>query len=252
MLGKTYEAGLRGRVPVSGGRLDWKVGVFRTDSSDDIITLASTIQGRGFFQNVDATRRQGFEASAEYHSTRWLAYASYSFLDATFQFTGDVASPNNPSADANGNVFVTPGKRIPVIPQHQFKAGLDYFVTPQWKVGGDLIAVGSTFFVGDEANQNDKLPGYWLLNLHTSYQIDKTWQVFGLVNNVFNKKILHGTYLSRRGQRGLPVALTDQRTGCRPATVVRGAARETLERVAIGFAPILPRHGRRLYRQTRP
>jgi len=110
---------------------------------------------------------------------------------------------------------VTPGKKIPGLPQHQFKAGVDYLVTPKWKVGGDLVAVSDRYFVGDEANQNDKLPGFWVLNLHTSYQIDKTWQVFGLVNNVFNKKyFLHGTYFEPQGvvNSGFPIALTDQRT----------------------------------------
>ena len=28
-------------------------------------------------------------------------------------------SPNNPMADANGNIFVTPGNKLPAIPAHQ-------------------------------------------------------------------------------------------------------------------------------------
>ena len=41
--------------------------------------------------------------------------------------------PTTPAADANGNVFVTPGKQIPGIPLHQVKGGVDYFVTPALK-----------------------------------------------------------------------------------------------------------------------
>jgi iron complex outermembrane receptor protein len=138
VVARSYEAGLRGERAIGGGKLDWKLAAFHIDSSDDIISVASQIQGRGVFQNVAATRRQGFEAGAQYQSSHWLIYANYAFIDATFQFTGDIASPNNRSADADGNVHVTPGKLIPGIPLHQFKTGFDYLVTPAWKVVGPV------------------------------------------------------------------------------------------------------------------
>ena len=88
--------------------------------------MASFIQGRGFFTNVEGTRRQGLEAGVQVNGrATWLAFANYSFIDATYQFTGDLPSPNNPSANEDGDIHVTPGKRIPGIPQHQFKTGLD-------------------------------------------------------------------------------------------------------------------------------
>jgi iron complex outermembrane receptor protein len=215
VVAKTYEGGLRGSLPVHDGKFDWKLGFFRTDSFDDIISLASSIQGRGFFTNVEQTRRQGLEASVQYQSPRWLAYASYSYLDATYQFTGDIASPNNPSSDADGNVHVVPGNRIPGVPQHQAKFGVDFLWTPEWKVGGTVVVVGSRYFVGDPANQNVQLPAYWVANLHTSYQINKNVQVFGIVNNLFNQRYaLFGSYFEPQGVQnaGLPIALTDQRT----------------------------------------
>ena len=140
-------------------------GLFRTDSSNDIISVASPIPGRGVFQNVEGTRRQGVEASAQVKSGPWLAYAAYNYLDATYRFSGGIASPNNPSADADGLVHVVPGKRIPGIPEHQLKANVDYAVTSDWKVGGNVIAVGSQYYVGDDANQNARLPAYWVANL---------------------------------------------------------------------------------------
>ena len=227
VVARSYEAGARGERAIGGGRLEWKAALFRTDSSDDILNVASAIQGRGVFQNVAATRRQGFEAGANFRSAQWLVYANYSFIDATFQFTGDIASPNNPSADADGNVHVTPGKRIPGIPQHQFKAGADYAVTPEWKIGADVIAVGSQFYIGDQANQNEKLPAYWLANLHTSYQVRKDLQIFGIVNNLFNQKFaVHGTYFEPQSvaNAGLPIMLTDQRmqTPVQPLSIYVG------------------------------
>ena len=211
---RTYEAGLRGKSPLSGGLFEWKVGLFRTDLTNDIINVASPIQGRGVFQNVAATRRQGLEAGAEYRSKKWFVYTNYSFIDATYQFSGDIASPNNPSADANGNVQVTPGKKIPGIPQHQFKTGAEYLMTPQWKVGANLIVVGSQYFVGDDANQNEKLSSYWVTNFHTSYDLSKNVRLFGLVNNLFNKTYYpYGTYFDPQSvTNAIATVLTDHRT----------------------------------------
>ena len=215
VVAATYEAGLRQNVPLYGGKLEWKTALFRTNTSDDIINVASVIQGRGFFQNVPGTRRQGIEASIQYQSPQWLLYAGYSLLDATYEFTGDLPSPNNPLADANGNVHVTPGKRIPGLPLNQGKLGVFYSPTPRWTIGADMAIVGSRYFVGDDANQNPKLPGYWFVNLHASYQLTKEVQIFGLINNAFNQRVaLFGTFFgsSDVAKVGLPVTLTDQRT----------------------------------------
>lgn len=215
VVGHTYEAGFRGKSALLDGNIEWKAGLFRTDSDNDIITLASFIQGRGYYQNVPQTRRQGVELSAEYKSSRWMIYAGYSYIDATYRFNGTLSSPNNPMADDDGNIFVTSGNHIPGIPQHQFKAGAEYRVTPEWKVGADLIAVGSQYYVGDDANQNQKLPGYAIVNLHTSYDVTKNVTLFAVVNNLFNNKYaLYGTYFEPEGteKAGLPITLTDTRT----------------------------------------
>ena len=214
VVSRTSEVGLRGLVPLGDGRIDWKIGAYRTEVSDDIITTASNLQGRGVFQNVPATRRQGVEAGATYTAPRWMVYANYSFIDATYRFSGALASPNNPLADANGNIFVTPGNEIPAIPAHQLKAGLEVAVTGEWKVGADAAVVGSQYFVGDNSNLNAKVPAYWVANLHTSYQITKEAQVFGVVTNLFNQKYYtYGTYFRLDGAaKATSFAFSDPRT----------------------------------------
>jgi iron complex outermembrane receptor protein len=226
VVSKTYEVGLRGNHPVLDGKVDWKLGLFRIDSSNDIIQVASPIPGRGVFQNVDATRRQGLEAGAEFRNAHWLVYANYSYTDATYQFTGLLASPNNPLADADGNVLVTPGDRIPGIPQHQFKAGAEYAATPAWKLGADLIVVGSQYYVGDDSNLNEKLPAYWVVNLHTSYHVTKEISVFGLVTNLFNQKYAtYGTFFDPQSvMNAISTVLSDHRmiTPAQPLSVYAG------------------------------
>jgi iron complex outermembrane receptor protein len=214
VVSRTYEVGLRGLVPLGDAKIDWKVGAYRTDVSDDIIGLASNIQGRAYFANVPATRRQGIEAGATYAAPRFTVYANYAFIDATYRFSGTLASPNNPLADADGNIFVTPGNKIPAIPAHQFKTGFDVAVTPEWKVGADVAVVGSQYFVGDDSNLNAKVPAYWVTNLHTSYQVTKEAQVFALVTNLFNQKYYtYGTYFQLDGvASAISTAFTDPRT----------------------------------------
>ena len=212
VVAHTVEAGLRGGQDVlDTGRVDWKAGFFRTDSTDDILALASTIPGRQYFANVPSTLRQGVEAQANFHSGNLYAYVRYAFVDATYQFTQFLASPNNLFANADGNVFVTPGDHIPGIPRHLVKFGGDYVFSPQFKLGADVLIAGAQYFVGDFANQNPKLPLYWVANLHASYQLDEHVQFFGLINNIFNNRnATYGTFFDTDtdAQSATPIVFT--------------------------------------------
>jgi iron complex outermembrane receptor protein len=196
VVARTIEAGLRGNAaPLPGASIEWQAGYFHTESDNDIIALASTITGRGYYANVPATLRQGLEANAVLRFGNLSAYANYAFVDATYQFSSAIASPNNPFADENGDIFVTPGKHIPGVPRHLVKFGGDYAFTPQFRLGCDILIVGSQYFVGDESNQNPQLPAYWVANLHGSYDVNENVQFFGLINNLFNtRNATYGTF----------------------------------------------------------
>jgi iron complex outermembrane receptor protein len=217
VVAHTFEAGLRGGQAVfDTGRVDWKAGVFRTNSTNDIITLASIFPGREYFANVPSTLRQGAEAEANFHYGDLSAYVNYAFIDATYQFAAALSSPNNPFADAAGEVFVRPGDHIPGIPRHQVKFGGDYAFTPKFKLGVDVLIAGAQYFVGDNANQNPQLPLYWVANLHASYQVDEHFQFFGLINNLFNNRnATYGTFFDTGtgAQQASPIPFTsDPRT----------------------------------------
>jgi iron complex outermembrane recepter protein len=203
VVSHTLEAGLRGQAGVGydaraqrpAGKLEWSLGVFRTLSTDDILSVASDIQGRGYFLNAGETLRQGVEASIAYRSGQMLLYAQYAFVDATFRSALRLSSPNNPEADADGDIDVQPGDRIPSVPRHRLKAGFDYLLTPEWRLGMDVVGVSGQFFRGDEGNDNPQLAGYAVVNLHSSYQVTKNVQIYGLVENLFDKKFAtFGTY----------------------------------------------------------
>jgi iron complex outermembrane recepter protein len=103
--------------------------------------------------------------------------------------------PSNSPSAIDGNISVRPGDHIPGVPAHRLKVGLDYSLTDAWKIGADVVAASSQYYIGDESNQNDKLSGYAVVNLHSSYQLTKKIQIYGIVNNVFDHKYAtYGTY----------------------------------------------------------
>lgn len=189
VVSHTIEAGLRGASTVlDDGKITWKAGLFHTLNTNDIISLASTITGQGYYANVPATLRQGIEASLQFQKGDLTAYINYALVNATYRFTGEIASPNSPFADANGNVLVKPGDNIPGVPQNTLKFGGEYAFTPKFKAGLDVQIVGSQYLIGDNSNQYAQLPLYWTANIHASYQITDNIQIFGLINNLFNNR----------------------------------------------------------------
>jgi iron complex outermembrane recepter protein len=190
VVSHTYEAGLRGSfiMPDSvPGKFSWNFALFRTDLSDDIYAVATTTSS-GFFENIGSTRRQGIEADLTYKDEKWSVYGAYSLVDATFRSPITLRSPNNPFADANRNVHVVPGDRLPGIPEHRIKVGVDYRITPDWTVGGVLTYYSDQFLRGDEANQNPALPGYTVVNLHTAYRVTETVELFANIQNALNAR----------------------------------------------------------------
>jgi outer membrane receptor protein involved in Fe transport len=187
VVSHTAEAGLRGQFhPLEGATVSANIAYYRSTLNNDILFVNSPIQGRAFFQNVGTTLRQGVDLSLQAKTDRLLAWFAYSYIDATFQTGFTESSNNNPGADANGNIQVQPGNRLPGIPRNLWKLGVDYNVTDSWTVGGTGVAASGQFLFGDEANLTPKTPAYLALNLHTSYQLTPHLQLFGLVENVLN------------------------------------------------------------------
>ena len=192
----TFEAGLRGQLRHRQRAAELDASAPTTRS---IPTTSSPSRARSpgieFFQNAGNTLRQGIEANVTYKQDRWNVYANYTYVDATFLNALTLRSPFNPFADANGNIFVVPGDHLTGIPDFRFKLGAEYQITDPWKFGADLNVIGSQWLVGDESNQNPKVPAYWVVNLHSSYKITENFEVFGLVRNLFNQHYYaYGTF----------------------------------------------------------
>jgi iron complex outermembrane receptor protein len=77
----------------------------------------------------------------------------------------------------------------------------------------------SSAFIHDDSNQFAKVPAYWVANLHTSVQVTKNVEVFGLIQNLFNTRYYAsgtffqtGGFTNVGGGDNLFANLTDPRT----------------------------------------
>jgi outer membrane receptor protein involved in Fe transport len=208
VVARTVEVGVRGNLPDQS--LAWSADAFHTVNSNDIQFVA-TATNAGYFDNVGNTRRQGFDMTIGGKDGGFHWHLTYSFVDATYQSSFQVSAESNSSANANGNILVQPGDRIPLIPKNTGRLVLDYDLTPQWNIGGNVIAASGSYLHGDENNANQAggtnamgeyvsgsgwTSGYAVVNLQSTYHITKRVQVFARLVNVFDKQYATAGFLT--------------------------------------------------------
>jgi len=219
VVAQTFELGARGRL---AGNARWNAGVFQTTNTNDILFVGTTTSA-GFFTNFGKTRREGAElgVSGSSGALRWSA--GYSFVRATFESSACIVSENNssrgtspacsPEDPANAGTFlgddliaVSPGNRIPGIPEHTFKLTLAYEPAAAWMIGADIVAFSDQFVRGNENNAHQpgtamdlngedrtfqgsgKAAGYMVVNLYGRYAFARDWELFARINNLFDRK----------------------------------------------------------------
>jgi iron complex outermembrane receptor protein len=213
VVARSFEAGVKADRLLHG-RLSLNADLFTIDSDDDILALPSVLIGRGSYANVPRTRRRGIELQADFHQGPFSAFANYGLVEAAYQFSGALPSPNAPFADAQGQVQIRPGDRIGGVAPQTLKAGADLQATRRLILGADVLAVAAQPLAGDEHGQDASLPGYATLNLHGSYDLGRA-RLFLKVDNLLDSRASSfGTYFGTGGLADVPGApfLSDPRT----------------------------------------
>jgi outer membrane receptor protein involved in Fe transport len=208
VVARTAEIGIRGNL--SDQRLAWSADVFHTVNSNDIQFVA-TGTNAGYFDNVGDTRRQGLDLSLSGKQGGLNWHLAYSFVDATYQSNFEVSAQSNSTADANGNILVRSGDRIPLVPKHTGRLVLDYQLGKRWDIGGNLIAASGAYLHGNENNANQAggtngggayisgtgwIPGYTVVNLQNTYHMTKHADIFARLVNVFDKQYATAGFLT--------------------------------------------------------
>jgi outer membrane receptor protein involved in Fe transport len=166
--------------------LSWQASLYRTDVSDDIELVASSVIGRGYFRNIAAARRQGLEASMRYDAEHFSATLGYSYTDATYLTGFALNSPENPKAGEDGLIFVRSGDHLPNIPTNVVK-GVGSYTDDGLTLSLAARAASGQYLEGDEANLNARTSSYFVIGAATRYRFTPHLEVFGGVDNLFNR-----------------------------------------------------------------
>ncbi|WP_415898365.1 TonB-dependent receptor [Neptuniibacter sp. QD48_11] len=181
VVAKSFEVGVRGNSAGYG----WSAGAFHTMNHDDIIFQnAGTLASEGYFANVGKTRRMGIELAANKKYDNVAVGISYTWMDATFQTPFNSVSTNNPQGDTRP---VEKGDAIPGLPEHNIKIVADWAVTPKFDLGAEVNYQSSQFYRGDEANENEKVDSFAVVNLRGQYKLTNNVELFGRIDNVFDE-----------------------------------------------------------------
>lgn len=214
----TWEFGLRGKPEISFiPGLNWNVGVFQSENHNDILFVSSVALGTGYFQNFAETRRRGWDASLDGRIGRITWGLDYTFLDATYQTdavldgaannTSDTALAGTPGLD--GDIFVHPGNRIPLIPKQSGKAHAQYQATKRLAFDLSEAAVSSSYARGNENNAYKAdgvyylgpgvTPGYSVTGFRAHYDLSKRIQIAVQIDNLFDKHFYTAAQLADTG-----------------------------------------------------
>jgi outer membrane receptor protein involved in Fe transport len=127
---------------------------------------------------------------------------------------GQYDSNGRPLRAQQDMIEVMPGDRMPGIPLHNLNVSLDWHITKRWNLGMTMIAHSSSYVRGNENNGHQQgaweysrqlvginwkylpthqfkdsgsVPGYAVFNLRTSYELGQGFNLFALVNNLFDR-----------------------------------------------------------------
>jgi iron complex outermembrane receptor protein len=166
----TWQAGMRWR----GTSVSAELAGYWAEVYDDLFAVVAAPSTRGYFKNLDRTRRQGVELSAQALLPRGVELrGSLALTRATFQSEATLASAllgeeedddgggggragaddaDGGEADGDGGTRVRPGDRFAMVPGVTAEAGVAY-APGAWRVELEGEYVGAQFFIGDEANE---------------------------------------------------------------------------------------------------
>lgn len=209
VVAKTVEAGLRGQQT----DFNWNAGVYYTELKDDLFFFQEDEDATGNpdprfslgnFANIDKTARAGIELGLNGQQDKLQWFANYGYVRATFE--------DSFAYSRGGDTYnVSKGDRLPSTPEHNIKIGTDYAFTDKFSLGATASYYSSQYLRGDEANDDDKLSGYGVVNLHSRYKVNKNVEFFAKVDNLFDKEYSSfGLYGEPNEAPGLD-SLTDER-----------------------------------------
>jgi outer membrane receptor protein involved in Fe transport len=189
---RSLELGARWRHQFQDGtELSASLAGFVARNLRDILFVAGSLVGTGYFRNAGTTQRAGVDASLSARLGRVEPYLRYELLRATFESHLLLPGAHHPDATQteDGNVIIVePGDRIPAFPMHSLRLGADVKPVAQLSLGASVNLVSSQYYRGDEANLLRPLPGYATLNARASYAVTSFASLFVRADNLLSSE----------------------------------------------------------------
>jgi outer membrane receptor protein involved in Fe transport len=114
----------------------------------------------------------------------------YGLVDATYQSSFTMNSPANSSADAAGNIKVSPGNQVPGLPRQTLKLRLGYDIGTGGSLGVAIDSSTGQYARGNENNQsaNGWVAGFTVVNIDADWQLSRSLEVSTQVGNLFDRR----------------------------------------------------------------
>ena len=136
---------------------EWQVNAFQ----NDITNLIAYVSPR--YENVDKARIKGLEASVKTMIGKWLTQANVSLL-----------SPKDANTD----------KLLRRRAEQHLSISADR-TWDNWGIGGTIVAKSERY---DSVDEKNRLPGYTVLNIRSTYKINKKWAVNAKIDNLLEEE----------------------------------------------------------------
>lgn len=165
--------------------LEANFAVFRADT-DDELAVATSSGGRTTYQNIGKARRDGAEASLDWHfGDAWELQAAYTWLDATFR-TAFLTCSGTPCTTPD--TLIAAGSTIPGIPKRDLYTALRWGRDSGWAFSVDGRYLSSVT-VNDRGS--DTAPSYFVAGAKVAYGFDTAHgqvRTFLEFDNLFDRR----------------------------------------------------------------
>ncbi|MEO5353823.1 MAG: TonB-dependent receptor, partial [Magnetococcus sp. XQGC-1] len=176
----SLETGLRGKQ----GTIDYELSLYLMRKSDDIISYRNPVTDQRTTVNSGETLHRGIEAGVgipllpEWRVDGSLSYAKHTYEEWKVSGTANYS-----------------GKEMEMAPRVTANTRVTY--SPNFMNNGHIQAEWTSLgsYWRDPANSS-KYEGHDLVHLRARYPIDKTWELYGNVNNLFDTQNAETSSLS--------------------------------------------------------
>lgn len=123
--------------------------------------------------NLGKTERFGFELSTAQYFNKLTLNQSWAYINA------EIKDGKDGDIDISGN-------HVANVPEHKLSFGAEYTFTPKFSIGGDIVYTDGVYM--NNQNLGGKINSHTITNIRAKYSFDFGLDIYGGINNLFNRE----------------------------------------------------------------